>query len=229
MSIFFALYPLFCYQPEMALKPAKKQTGWRGSREFWLQGAYQMLVEAGAGSIRVSALADKLEISRTSFYWHFDDRKSLLDALIKCWQEKNTGNLVSQTKVYSETITEAILHLFDCWINTDLFDSDMDFAIRNWAHNSPDLKQILDQTDEERLNAIRDIFLRFGVEPQLADVRAHVIYYTQIGYISMMVKEPMAPRIEKMSAYVETFAGQPPTASELARFKDRHMRRLGLV
>ncbi len=182
-----------------------------------------MLVESGADSIKIMALAKTLDISRTSFYWHFEDRQALLDALVRCWKEKNTGNLVAQTKVYAETITEAILNLFDCWINPKLFDAQMDFAIRNWAHHSQELKTIMEQTDHERLMAIQAMFLRFGFDEQQANIRAHTIYYTQIGYISMMVEEPVSYRIKKMPTYVETFAGQPPTASELARFKDRHI------
>lgn len=201
----------------------KKQSGWRGSKGFWLEGAYKMLVTSGVDSIKVMALAEMLNISRTSFYWHFKDRKALLDSLIACWKEKNTGNLIAQTQIDAKTITEAMLNLFDCWINPDLFDSPMDFAIRNWAHNSPELKSILDQTDQKRLMAIQSMFLRFNFDEHQANIRAHAIYYTQVGYISMMVKEQTSDRIAKMPAYIEAFAGLPPTKSELARFRDRHL------
>jgi len=51
------------------------------------------------------------------------------------------------------------------------------------------------------------------------------LYYTQIGYISMMVQEPLSERIERIPIYVENFAGQYPSESEIARFKLRHQHR----
>lgn len=199
-----------------------KKTGWRGSEEVWLHAAHRMLIESGVESVKVMTLANALDMSRTSFYWHFTDRKALLDALIARWQARNSGNLIAQTELYAETITEAVLNLFDCWVDPELFDARLDFAIRNWAQNAPELKIILEQTDQDRIDAIRSMFSRFDFSPEQADVRAHTVYYTQIGYISMMVQEQLRERVERMPTYVENFAGQYPSESEIARFKSRH-------
>jgi AcrR family transcriptional regulator len=199
-----------------------KKSGWRGSEDLWLDAAHRMLIEAGVESVKVMSLAAALNMSRTSFYWHFSDRNALLDALIERWKRCNTGNLIAQTELYAETITEAVLNLFDCWIDPQLFDARMDFAIRNWAHHSTKLKQVLEQSDRERIDAIRAMFSRFGFSHEQADVRARTVYYTQVGYISMMVDEPKAERLKHMPAYVENFAGHYPTESELARFMSRH-------
>lgn len=204
---------------------AMKQSGWRGSEDLWLDAAYDMLVEAGVEAVKVMPLAKALNISRTSFYWHFQDRDALLDALIRRWRDKNTGNLVARTEGYAETITEAVLNLFDCWLDPDLFDTRMDFAIRSWAQQSPELKRTLERTDRERIAAIRTMFSRFGYDNEQADIRAHTVYYTQIGYISMMLDEPIAGRLKRMPAYVESFTGRYPDTSEIARFMARHQTR----
>ncbi|OMH30537.1 TetR/AcrR family transcriptional regulator [Motiliproteus sp. MSK22-1] len=203
-----------------------KQSGWRGSEDLWLDEAYKMLVESGVESVKVMPLAKALNMSRTSFYWHFEHREALLNALIQRWEKKNTGNLISQTERYAESISEAVLNLFDCWINPDLFDARMDFAIRNWAQQAPDLKKTLEHTDQERINAIRAMFTRFDFSEEQADTRAHTVYYTQIGYISMMVEEPLSRRLKRIPAYIETFTGSYPTESEIARFESRHQSRI---
>ncbi len=204
----------------------KKSNGWRGSRDFWLDAAYNLLIDSGVDAVKVMAMAKSLAISRTSFYWHFDDRDALLDALIQRWQEKNTANLISQTNVYAETITEAVLNLFDCWIDPELFDAPLDFAIRNWGQSSGKLKQIIEQSDRERIAAISVMFSRFGYDQQQAETRALTVYYTQVGYISMMVDEPLLERINKMPAYVTIYSGQSPAQSEISRFMSRHKLRL---
>lgn len=206
----------------MTAKLASKNKGWRGSEELWLDAAYEMALQSGIEAVKVMPLAKKLGMSRTSFYWHFEDREALLAALIKRWQAKNTGNLIARTKIYAQSISEATLNLFDCWIDPDLFDSRFDLVIRNWAPQSAELKTILEQADGARIDAISAMFLRFGFDAQQADIRAHTVYYTQIGYISMRVDETLSERLKKMPTYVETFAGSYPSEAEIARFMARH-------
>lgn len=194
----------------------------RGSEDLWLNAAYEVLVTAGVDAVKVMPLAQMLGLSRTSFYWHFKDREALLAALLDRWEAQNTGNLVARTEAYAESINEALYNLFDCWLTRDLFDSRLDFAIRNWALGDPAIKAKLQRTDETRITAIRAMFARFGYDPEQADTRAHTVYYTQIGYISMMVAEPRDIRIARMPAYVENFSGHPPAPAETARFLARH-------
>ena len=198
------------------------QRGWRGSEDLWINAAHALLVESGVEAVKVMTLARALGLSRTSFYWHFTDRESLLDRLIERWSEKNTGNLVAQTEVYAETITEAVFNLFDCWITPELFDSRLDFAIRNWALGTPALKKRVEANDAARLSAIRAMFARFGYAADQADIRARNIYLTQVGYIAMMTDEPLDVRLDRMPVYVEAFTGRAPKPSEVARFRARH-------
>lgn len=203
--------------------PAISERGWRGSADVWLDAAYQMLVDGGVESVKVMPLAEKLGLSRTSFYWHFADREALLDGLIARWQSRNTANLVRQTEKPAVTITEAVLNLFDCWIIQDLFDSRLEFAIRTWALTDPALGKTLAAADAVRLAAIKAMFLRFGYSDAEADIRAHTVYLTQIGYISMRVDEPLLPRLERIPPYALTFTGRAPEPAEVEAFRARHI------
>jgi len=198
----------------------------RGTRELWLDAAYEALVDGGVEAVRVMPIAENLSVSRTSFYWHFEDREALLNALVAQWRDKNTGNLISQTHQFAETICEAVLNLFDCWIDPELFDARLEFAMRNWSQTSPELKLVFAQTDAERIAAIRAMFARFGFDANQADIRASTIYLTQVGYISIEAEEPLAERIRRMPDYVETYTGRAPTQNEIDRFMARHRARL---
>lgn len=197
-------------------------TGWRGSKEVWLEAAYDSLMESGVEAVRIMPLAKKLNLSRTSFYWFFKDREELLAALIERWRTKNTGNLVRQAEAYAESIAEAILNLFDCWLDQGLFDSQFEFAVRSWAVQSPDVSHEIGIADHQRLVALTEMFARFGFDPHTADVRARSIYLTQIGYISMKTDEDISVRMRRIPEYVQIFAGRAPVARELERFYSRH-------
>lgn len=202
-------------------RPKRKNSS-KGSEELWLQAAYQLLIDSGVEAVKVMPLAKKLQMSRTSFYWHFEDREQLLDKIVDCWEAKNTGNLIAQTNAYAQTITEGIFNLFDCWIDNDLFDSRLDLAIRNWARNDAKLTKRLVRADQARFEAIKDLFLRFDYFEIQAETRALTILYTQVGYISMMVSEGSQTRASKMPEYIAIYTGETPSQPETERFLKRH-------
>jgi AcrR family transcriptional regulator len=194
----------------------------RGSIESWLNAAFETLKESGVDAVRVLPLAKKLNLARTSFYWYFEDREALLAALIEQWKNKNTRNLVTQSQAYAASITEAILNVFDCWLNSELFDSQCEFAMRSWALQSEQVAQEIQQADTVRMDALKQMFDRFGFSEDSATTRARSIYLTQIGYISMKTSEPMAYRMHFIPEYLRIFTGQEPAPQELERFYQRN-------
>ncbi|MCT7373978.1 TetR/AcrR family transcriptional regulator [Chelativorans salis] len=204
------------------MEQTSNESGWRGSPDLWLGAAYESLLESGIDAVKIMPLAKKLNLSRTSFYWFFKDREELLDALVARWREKNTGNLIERTEAYAETIAEAMLNVFDCWLDSELFDSKFEFAIRSWALQSSGILAEVQKADQQRLDALARMFIRFGQDESRADVRARTIYLVQIGYISMQTKEDLSVRMKRIPEYVEIFTSQAPEQRELDRFFARH-------
>ncbi len=204
------------------MEQATADSGWRGSHEGWLEAAYETLLESGVDSVKILPLAKRLNLSRTSFYWFFKDREELLGALVSRWREKNTGNLVRQTEAYAESIAEAMLNVFDCWLNKDLFDSQFEFAVRSWALQSPEILTEVQRADHTRMEALCCMFSRFGYAEGPADVRARTTYLVQIGYISMQSSEDLALRMKRIPEYIAIYTGQIPQQRELDRFFARH-------
>ncbi|NDW46054.1 TetR/AcrR family transcriptional regulator [Ruegeria sp. PrR005] len=188
----------------------------------WLTAAYDLLTESGVEAVKIMPLAQKLGVARSGFYWHFKDREALLEAMVRRWEEKNTGNLVARTEAFAESIVEAMFNLFDCWLDDALFDARLDLAIRNWARNDAGLQARLDQADLARQDAVAGMFLRFGYSAQQANVRAMTVMYTQVGYISMRIEENPETRLANMPDYVEVFTGVAPSETDIDRFMSRH-------
>ncbi|MCV2868897.1 TetR/AcrR family transcriptional regulator [Defluviimonas sp. WL0002] len=197
----------------------RKPSGWRGSREGWLEAAKAAFLESGIEAVKIQPLANHLNLSRTSFYWFFKDRAAILDALLEDWDQTNTGALVAACDAYAETIAEAVLNVIGVFLDESRFQPRLDFAIRGWAHQSDAVMARVAAADERRLAAIRAMFERFGYGAEDADVRARTVYLVQIGYISMQVRESVATRMARIPAYVKTYSGQAPTDREFARFQ----------
>lgn len=199
-----------------------RESGWRGSQEAWLEAAHQAFLASGVDGVKVLPLANKLGLSRTSFYWFFKDRDALLDALVAKWRENNTGNIIKQSEAYAESIAEAMLNVFDCWLDKNLFDPQFEFAVRSWSLQSNEILAEVRKADSLRLDALRRMMMRFGHREHIADVRARTTYLVQIGYISAQSKEDLALRMSRIHDYVEIFTGQAPEPRELERFFARH-------
>ncbi|MEC7259834.1 MAG: TetR/AcrR family transcriptional regulator, partial [Pseudomonadota bacterium] len=171
-----------------------KTTGWRGSRELWLDAARAALLDTGVDAVKIQPLATRLQIARTSFYWFFKDRGALLEALLAEWEAKNTGAFVDACAAYAETVAEAVLNLIVVFYDDALFEPRLDFAVRGWAHQSDDVAARVHRADGARLAAIRAMFERFGFDAEEADVRAPPHYQTPNANITRQGDETLAQR-----------------------------------
>ena len=199
----------------------KSETGWRGSREGWLEAAYAALIREGVDAVKIMPLAEGLRLSRTSFYWFFKDRAELLSALADMWEARTTTPLVAATREYAETKTEAMLNVIACFLRAETFDAKLEFAMRGWGLKDPAILARITEADTRRLKALSDMLERWGHDPQDADVRARTIYLVQIGYIAMQADETLDTRLTRIPNYVEIYTGHPPEPREIARFRGR--------
>ncbi|MEO1548941.1 MAG: TetR/AcrR family transcriptional regulator [Pseudomonadota bacterium] len=190
----------------------------KATRETWMDAARHALITAGEEQVKVALLGAQLGVSRSSFYWYFRDRQDLLDALLEEWEATNTAALVAQAQAPAANITAAICNVFKCFVSQDTFHTPLDFAIRDWARRDESVRAALDASDARRLDALQEMFARYGYAPTDALVRARVLYYMQIGYNAAELNEPMERRITLNPYYVACFSGQDPTAPDLAAF-----------
>lgn len=152
------------------------------TREDWLNVAMDVLVTDGVEQVKVLALAERMQVSRSSFYWYFRSRQDLLDALLHSWEQTNTAAMVRQAELAAQTVTAAVLNVFHCITDPNLFNTALDFAVRDWARRSGKVRSLLDRSDQRRLAALTAMFARYDYPPPEAMTRAKVLYYMQIGY-----------------------------------------------
>jgi AcrR family transcriptional regulator len=189
------------------------------TREDWLDRAAKVLVARGVSQVKVLTLANQLGVSRSSFYWYFQSRKDLLDQLLARWEGQNTRAILDHAARPAGNICRAVMHLFECFIDPRQFDPRLDFAVREWARRSPEVRARLDAADEARVAAIRDMLLRHGYEATEAFTRARIIYFMQIGYYALVENEPFETRFALLKPYLVSFTGQEPDPAEMAAFQ----------
>jgi len=193
----------------------------RVTPDDWVSVARQTLVRDGVDHVKIAVLAQRLGVARSSFYWYFADRESLLAALLDEWERTNTGMLLQRCRRTSGTISEAMFTVFECWADPALFDVPLEFAVREWARRNPLVRQRLDRADRTRVAALAALHRRHGYPRTEALVRARVQYHSQIGLYALDVQETHEQRLRMVAEYVHVFTGVQPKASELQRFRTR--------
>lgn len=188
------------------------------TRQDWLNLALDVLVSDGVEQVKVLALAERMGVSRSSFYWYFKSRQDLLDALLAQWRATNTAGFIAQTKAPTDTITAAVLNVWHCVVDPALFDTALDFAIRDWARRSGKVRRALDASDAERLKALAEMFMRHDYPAEQSAARARALYYMQIGYDLADVGEDTASRIASVPHYLLIFTGQTARPGEIEDF-----------
>lgn len=68
------------------------------TRETWIDAAFAQFNRGGLASIRVEALSRDLYASKGSFYWHFENRRDLILAVMAKWEQLETESVIEFTE-----------------------------------------------------------------------------------------------------------------------------------
>jgi len=177
-------------------------------RDAWLDAARQALIEEGTAGVEVNKLAKRLGVSRGGFYWFFESRDQLLDALIAYWADTSTTLFERILDPANRDGAREFHQLIDLWIEESDYDPKWDGAVRDWARTSARVLKAVRTVDDRRIGIIEKVFHDLGYTGQDALVRARVTYYHQVGYYAMGVRESRSRRAELLPFYVKVLAGR---------------------
>lgn len=198
----------------------------KATREDWLDAARRVLIEDGAGEVKIARIGQTLDVSRSSFYWYFRDLDDLLKALLDEWAARNTAMIRDHCALPADTVTGAVCNFFRCFIDPARFDHGLDFAVRDWARRDAAVRARIEAADNTRLSAITAMFARYGFAAPEADIRARILYFMQLGYAALDQREPLEDRISRIEGFLAGFTGHIPTTAEVSDLKSFSCRTL---
>lgn len=193
----------------------------RLSREDWVAAALHIFVWKGIDAVRVEPLAQSLNVTKGSFYWHFKNRKELHEAIIQHWGERCTRTL-TESIAKSTDIIDVVLNVFCMWMRDEPFSPRLDAGIRDWARRSEAVKVAVQQADSDRTKALEQAFVAAGYTIDAARIRARALYFIQIGYYEASIKESWAQRIENWREYVKVITGLELRPGRLREFREQN-------
>jgi AcrR family transcriptional regulator len=175
-------------------------------REDWVATARKVLIAEGVAAVRIERLANVLGVTRGGFYWRFRNLSELHQALIEDWRENNTASLLAAVASKGE-LAERFDRVVRVWIQERDFSPAWDSAMREWARVDAAVATVVHAVDDQRIEALQAMFADAGLAPDAALVRARVLYYHQVGYYALGVRETMARRLKLLPYYRAILTG----------------------
>jgi len=165
-----------------AAKPARVAL----DREAWIKGAIAILAEHGAENLRVEVLAKRLGVTKGSFYWHFKDRRDLLEAVLDSWKEGRIRDIRKQTQAEPGGEVAALLHTIEVYASArNRKGVSIEAAVRGWARRDPQAVAVVEEVDAERLACACQLFLACGIPEEEAQARSVMLYAYVLGFTLM--------------------------------------------
>ena len=144
----------------------------------WVAAALSVLAEGGIGAVRVDRLAKTLGVTRGSFYWHFGNRRMLLDALLETWRAQQTDDVIAHAEALGQPPAEtlrAVLRL--CFED----DGRLESAFRSWAAGDPAAARVVAAADRRRIGYLASLLQGIGHAESSARARARIAYRVWLG------------------------------------------------
>lgn len=172
----------------------------------WIAGARALLMEGGIAAVQINPLAARLGVTRGGFYWRFRNREDLLGQLLQNWRDTNVRALL-RTVDRAGTPRDRYRRLVRLWIDERDFDPALDSAVRQWGRVDRKVADQVLAADEECIAALARLFGDAGQEETEALVRARIVYFHQIGYWTLGIRETPERRRELTATYSRLLAG----------------------
>lgn len=190
----------------------------------WVDAAWKELGSHGVPGIRVEVLAKNLNVTKGSFYWHFRDRKALLDAVFQRWFDRFSIEGMSPDLERSESGSDRLWQLFKRVIGE--LSTSHSAVIRLWARNSPSLLKLLEAEHSKRMKFVTAEFQRLGFESDESRIRADMYLSLLMGEYIVAGGLPLQARLLRAREQVRVLTESRPAPGRVLR---KGSERAGLV
>ncbi len=165
----------------------------------WVEGALQLISEAGLRALTVEALAARLGVTKGSFYWHFKGRSELLADALRRWEQRATTEAIAGLSAVTDARQRLNLMLDAA---TQPPRSRSLYAALAEAADDPIVRRVLNRVAAARIGFLETIYCELGLSITQAKAKAVLTYAAYRGLLQLAHEAP-AVLPDDWSSYAE--------------------------
>ena len=150
----------------------------RTPRISWIDEGLRALAAGGPDAVRIETLAQALGVTKGGFYWHFDDRRALLDEMLDTWERATIDEVIEQVEGQGGDPEAKLLRLFGLASSGVVA---VDLAVRDWARHEQAVAGRLRRIDNRRMDYLRSLFAALCPDADEVETRCLLYYSLMIG------------------------------------------------
>lgn len=152
--------------------------------------------------MRVEPLAKSLGVTRGGFYWTFENRQMLLDAMLDAWEKASADDVIEQTESSDWDTREKLRRAGTLTFSERLLP--IDLAVRDWARRDPAVAERLRRVDNRRMEYLRSLFATICSDPDDVEGRSMLAFSLLIGDHFMAADHEGRTRTEVLELAMNT-------------------------
>ena len=161
----------------------------------WVAAALDLIGEEGLAAVKIDRLAQRLGVTKGSFYWHFDDLASFLSAVADEWCRNRRELRRFLDGIEELPARERLTALIE--LPYDVRFWQLERASREWARTNRRVRDTIARSDRWILDSERQAFAELGFGPEEAEMRANALFYAGMGFI---LAGPRSARVDRPQA-----------------------------
>jgi AcrR family transcriptional regulator len=147
----------------------------RTPRSSWIEEGLRALAAGGPDAVRIEPLAQALGVTKGGFYWHFADRRALLDEMLDTWERVMVEEVIERVEGGAGDAREKLRSLVAVAASNDAL-LQVDLAIRDWARRDDAVAERLRRVDNRRMEYMRSLFGAFCPDEDEVEARCMVAF-----------------------------------------------------
>jgi AcrR family transcriptional regulator len=152
----------------------------RTPRGSWIDEGLRALAAGGPDAVRIEPLARALGVTKGGFYWHFDDRRALLEEMLDTWERVSVDEVIERVEDEGGDARAKLQLLFGIATSSDELLA-IDLAVRDWARRERPVAERLRRVDNRRMDYMRSQFGAFCPDGDDVEARCMLAFSLWIG------------------------------------------------
>jgi AcrR family transcriptional regulator len=140
------------------------------SKNDWLEAGLDVLGTASVAEISVEALARRLGIAKSGFYWHFKDRRDYLSQLLDHWYREVIEVIAENDQINELEPVTRLITAVEMIFRHDLVKYEL--ALHQWATTDKLADKVVRKANRVRLEYVKGIFAELGFTKEEIEIRS---------------------------------------------------------